>query len=173
MFIRYHSYLEEGMSITYEDIRQQRAQLINHYEERRAYLQKAAYKLRAEYEDSLCLPAESWSDSKGEEHPYVMVGILDGIGQFQKTPLPTVALDDDYALPFVIATVVDDSSIGGGGQYIVNIRMWSENDMLRVEVGKGQKVFIISNPDEKGVYVEVCSAIKQLIMAGFTDPRLF
>lgn len=161
------------MSITYEDIRQQRAQLHNHYEERRARLQKAAYKLKAEYEESLMLPAYTWTDAKGAEHPYVLVGILDERSSFKKSPLPTVALDEDYALPFAIATVVDDSPIGGGGQYIINVRMWSENGMLRVGVGNGQFTFIIASPDEKGAYAEVSSAIKQLIMAGFTEPRLF
>ncbi|MEQ1964324.1 hypothetical protein ABLB69_14385 [Xenorhabdus khoisanae] len=160
------------MSITYEDIRIQRANLGNKYQLRKSTLINYGHKLVNEYQGSLSLPNNVWRDSSGEDRSYVSIGIVDEKGQFQKKPLAALTLNEDHKLEFKIATTVDDSPLAGGDLHAVSISMWIINGNLHVDVGNGQKEFIVSSPDEIGSFFEVCSAIKQLIMMSFIDSRL-
>ncbi|MEX0445239.1 hypothetical protein [Xenorhabdus sp. SGI246] len=172
MLIRNNELLEKGVTITFEAIKKQRAKLINKYEIRKAELQKYGYKLTSEYRDSLSLPNETWRDSEGDEYSYVSIGTVDEKGNFHKKPLASFILNEDYELKFAIATTVDDTPLTGGDLYAVNISMWITDGNLHVDVGSGQKEFIIPFPLEENSFIEVCSAIKRLIMMGFTDSRL-
>ncbi|PHM61184.1 hypothetical protein [Xenorhabdus ishibashii] len=172
MLIRNNELMEKGMSITYEDIKKQRANLESKYRLRKAELQKYGHKLVHEYCASLSLTNSVWRDSEGDEYSYVSIGSVDEKGKFHKKPLESLSLSENYELKFKIATTVDDSPLTGGDLHAVSISMWIINGNLHVDVGGGQKEFIISSPSEEGVFIEVCSAIKQLIIMSFTDSRL-
>lgn len=172
MYIPNRSYLESGMQITYEDIQRQRVKLDQQYEDRRTKLQQDAYKLAEEYKESLSLPKETWVDSSGTDRPYVMLGTINDKGLFQRASLSSIRLDESYALNFKIATIVDDSRLSGGSQYLISISMQYNDGRLCVVVGKDSTVIIVSSPDQASAFHEVCAAIKQLIMIGFTDSRL-
>ncbi|CDH26409.1 hypothetical protein [Xenorhabdus bovienii] len=172
MLIRNNELMEKGMSITYEDIKKQRANLESKYRLRKANLQSNGIKLIKEYRDSLSLPNDVWRDSEGEDRGYISIGIFDDKGQFQEKVWPLLALDNDYKLKFKVATVVDDSPLTGGERHVVSISMWIIDGNLHVDVGSGQNEFIIPSPSEDNAFIEVCTAMKQLLMMSVTDSRL-
>ncbi len=171
MFIRKNN-TELEMSITYQDIQYQNQTLQKKYQERRALLWGNAQKLVNEYIGSLSLPAENWTDRKGQTRRYVTIGEINEQGLFQQTPFAAIDLDESLALVFKISTVIDDSPIDGGDYYLLTVSMWYESGRLHVKVGKDKSAIIVTSPDEDGAYYEVCSSLKQLLMSGFVDPRL-
>lgn len=160
------------MSITFNDIQQGRKILQRKYQERKALLQERARDLFVQYEASLELPSERWRDANGIERWYVATGEMDQSKQFLQRSIVSFNLSNDYELTFAIATVVDDSPISGGSHYVVHVSLWMDKGRLHVDIGKGKKEVIVANPDEPGAFYEVCSAIKELVMFGITDPRL-
>lgn len=172
MLIRNFDYMEKAMSISYDDIRQQRAKLDLQYEKRRKLLQDYGYKLTTQFRDSLSLPSQTWADSVGNERPYISIGNVNDAGRFQKGSLAATNLNDDHALTFKISTVLDDSPLSGGQHYLISIAMWYENGTLFVDVGNGKKKIAVSSPDEDLAFSEVCAVMKQLIMDSLTDLRL-
>lgn len=168
MFVRVNN-MESAMGITYSDIQQQRHLLQNKYDLRRSELQQHGFKLINEYRASLELDRNTWIDTSGAEHAYVRSGEIDDAGKFKAKPLAAFDLDRDYKLKFKISTAVDDVS---GSYYLVTAALWKEEGRLYVEVGAGGKVIIVATPSEDGAFYEVSSAIKQIIISSFTDPRL-
>jgi len=171
MFIR-TNILEKRMSITYADIKRKCNELEMKRETRLDFLRRCANTLANEFKASLELPATTWRDASGVEHPYVRMGDINDKGDFDRKPTPGFRLDDNLALTFMLSTVIDDSPFTGGPHYLVTVSLKVIDGRLVVDLGRGKKQVIVSSPEEDGAYMEVCEAIKQLILMGFTDPRL-
>ncbi|MDK9356735.1 hypothetical protein [Lelliottia wanjuensis] len=164
--------MENAMSITFNEIQQNRQIVQRKYQERRTWLQEEGWKLYQEYIVSLSLPSTTWKDSNGVERQYVSIGDMNDKGLFQPMPLAALSLTDDYKLKFKISTVVDDSPVTGGAHYLVSIAMWKADGRLHVNVGDGKVEVVVASPDETGAFYEVSNAIKELILSGFKDSRL-
>lgn len=160
------------MSITYEDIKNQRIKLDQLYSKRQRKLQDLAYKLVGEYRESLSLPSEVWRDANKVERAYVTIGSINDKGNYQQGSINTVRLDNEYKVKFVVSTVVDDNPLTGGQHYLLTIAMWYENGEVVVDVSKGLKQIIVSSPDQEYAFTEACDAMKQVLLSGLTDPRL-
>lgn len=172
MLIRNFDYLEKAMSISYDDIRKQRAKLDDQYQKRRKLLQDLGYKLTSEFRESLSLPSPTFADNSGNERPYVSIGLVNEQGRFQKTSLASINLDDQLALNFKISTVIDDSPLSGAPFHVLTISMWYENGTLLVDVAKGQKRLMVSGPLEDMAFSEVCAVMKEIVLSAVTDARL-
>ncbi|AIU88321.1 hypothetical protein [Pectobacterium odoriferum] len=169
MLIRLN-HLEKGMHVTYQDIQQQYLLTKKRHGERRAKLHQDAYSLVAEYKDSLALKSDTWRNSQADDNPYVTTGILSK-GEYQRKPISSFDIDESLSLKFVIATVIDDS-IMGGSYYLIDISMRYENGLLIVDIGAGKEEIIVADPGKDGGYYAVCSCIKQLVLSGLIDHRL-
>ena len=141
-------HMEKAIHITFKNIQQRYKELQDKYSDRKFELQEFARKLVAEYIDSLSLPSDSWMDSNQVPHPYVGVGQYNDKGLFQQMPFAGFDLDKEYRLNFKISTVVDDSSFGGGSNYIVSVAMWKTSGRLHVELADGKKTILVSDPAE-------------------------
>jgi len=172
MLIRNFDYMEKWMSITYEDIRKQRYKLDELYSKRQRKLQDLAHKLVREYKDSLSLPSDVWTDSKGVERPYVTVGTVNDKGNYQQGSVNTAKLDEDYKINFVISTVIDDSPFDGGQHYLLSISMSYRDGDLIVGVANEMKKIIVSSPESELAFAQVCGVMKQVLISALTDPRL-
>ncbi|EJB8473920.1 hypothetical protein MW376_004073 [Citrobacter freundii] len=171
MFIRNNS-LEKRMSITYADIQRKSAELEMKRETRQDFLRQCAIALSNEFKKSLSLPSDTWTDANGVDHPYIRIGDMNDKGVFERRPTAAFKLDDDLALSFMLSTVIDDTPYNGGPYYLVTVKLYVDGGRLVVDIGRGKKQVIVSSTDEDGAYFEVCEAIKEIIMMGFTDSRL-
>lgn len=172
MLIRDRSIMEKAMSITFDDIRLASTRLETQHQERKDFLVDMGYKLVREYTGSLSLPSPYWKDSNNTDRPYVYVGFVNAKDLFQNAPLPSLNLDDDYALSFKVATVVNDSPLSGGPHYLLSIKISCNDGRLLVDVANGMKKFTISSFKEDGCFYEVTAAMKQIIVSALTDDRL-
>lgn len=157
--------LEKGMETTFSDLKAKHLKLIEAQWKLRDHLQDMAGKLVQEYIESLCLPAETWSDSQGHKYPYVELGVWKEPSKFEVTPLPRIGVDKDYKLNFVIATTLDDNSMTGGYRHGVSVSLWYENVFLYASVGTGDDIVHFQVSPKAGGFFEVCAAIKALINA--------
>lgn len=160
------------MSISYADIKRKCIELEMKRETRQEFLRRCANSLANEFKASLGLPASTWFDANGVEHPYVRIGEMNDKGNFERKPIPGFRLDENLALTFMLSTVIDDSPYTGGPHYLVTVSMKVVNGQLVADLGRGKKQIIVTSPEEDGAYMEVCEGIKELIIMGFTDPRL-
>lgn len=160
------------MHITFKDIQQRHNELQAKFSHRKSELQESANKLVYEYVDSLSLPSETWIDANKVRRPYVCVGKINEKGLFQQMPIAGFDLDNEYRLNFKISTVVDDSEYDGGSDRLVSVSMWKSNGRLNVELAGGKKSFLVSDPSDNNAFFEVCRGIKELVIAGVTDPSL-
>jgi hypothetical protein len=163
---------DNAMHITFKDIRQRHKDLQDKFSVRQFELQECARKLVSEYIDSLSLPSEVWIDANKVPHPYVAVGLHNDKGLFQQMPFSGLRLDKEYKLKFKISTTVDDSEYGGGSYHLVAVAMWKENGRLKVDLSEGKKNILVPDPEENRAFVEVCVAMKEIVISGCTDPRL-
>ncbi|PXW49740.1 hypothetical protein DFO55_13714 [Grimontella sp. AG753] len=166
------NHVERAMDITFNDIQQRHKELQDKYSDRKFELQELGRKLVVEYIDSLSLPSQMWIDASKVQRQYVTIGEYNDKKLFEQKPIAGFNLDNDYKLKFKISTVIDDSEYGGGAYYLVSVALWKDSGRIHVDIGDGKKTVLVPNPEEEGAFIEVCSTIKQLILSGFTDPRL-
>ncbi len=171
MFIQNNT-LEKRMSITYADIQRKSVELEMKRETRQNFLRQCANSLANEFKKSLSLPSDTWKDASGVDHPYVRIGDINDKGTFERRPTAAFRLDDELALSFMISTVIDDAPYNGGPHYLVTVKLCVDGGRVVADIGRGKKQVIVYSPEVEGGYLDVCEAIKEVIMMGFTDPRL-
>ncbi len=156
------------MSLTHSDLKKKYSELQDKVWQRRDRLQEVAVQLLQEYESSLALLNETWTDSDGNEKPYVSLVEQDLDGNYQEKLSTQLEVDGNYKCNFAIGTVIDDSRLSGGGRYVVSICMWYEQGLLSVQVGSGgtAKTFKVSRGEGEGCFRDVSAATKALIDMG-------
>lgn len=163
MLIPFNNCLVNSMEMTFNDLKVKHLKLIETQWQLRERLQDKAGDLLREYAESLSLPAGSWTDSRGKEHPYVEIGVWSAPGKFEVTPLPRLQMDENYSLNFVVATTLDDSPMTGGHRQGVSVSLRYEHVCLHVSIGSGDDTVHLQVSPKPGGFFEVCAAIKQLI----------
>lgn len=163
MFIQCLTEMDEIMSVTFNDIKAKNKKLTERLWELREKLQNEAARLVSEYSDSLSLTNDVWRNSRGEDRPYIQIGIMDNDKKFTPEHVARLRLDEDYYLRFVLATTVDDTPLTGGQIYCVSIALWHDNFWLNASVGSGQAQTTFRVSERPGGFSETCTAIKSLI----------
>lgn len=148
--------------IIYTDIKNTFSLLSVKTRERTLELRKEAVELVKEYEKSLMLETDFWVDSKGMQHPYVDEGVDDN-GTFNSRPVAAARLDNDYALNFVLKTIVDDSIRGGSAMH-VNVKMKYINNTLLVCIGEDAELLHVIADNVPGRFNEVTERIKETVI---------
>ncbi|HHQ6593934.1 TPA: hypothetical protein ACSTLU_000138 [Serratia fonticola] len=156
------------MTLSYQDLCDQRGKMEEKYQQRKAQLQSDGVALITEYKKSLRLPQDAWFEN-GREMPHVRTGLFNDSGLFERRPVQGTPLNDNNRLVFNIATVIDKRAPGGEWVY-TSISMWYADTYLNVMVS-GQTIVVPFGEQESRFY-EVCSAIKQSIFNDLSDPDL-
>ncbi|HCL5312117.1 TPA: hypothetical protein N2G38_004491 [Salmonella enterica] len=175
MLISNKSYLDKSVEkpLTFSDLKECHLELFSTCREFRSKLRAMAQQLLNEYIQSLSLPADNWTDCKGEARPYVETGVWASRDEYDFKPAPIAELqvnDYSYELKFVVSTVLNDHPVTGGFSHGVNIILWYEKDILNVLVGSGENAtrFYVSPQDN---FHEVTSAIKLMIQLDMDSTR--
>ena len=160
------------MKITHADIKKSQKTLSEKITARQNELQEVARQIFYNYVDSLALPAETWIDHNGMPRAYVTTGELNDKGLFQARPIAAFQMDKEYKLNFLISTVVDDSRTNGGPHYLISVSINKEAGAYNIDIGKSKRNVVIRDPEDVKEMSLVSDAIKEVILLGFTDPRL-
>ncbi|HDM8093494.1 TPA: hypothetical protein PXN44_004393 [Yersinia enterocolitica] len=171
MLVRIANDWEQGMTITYADIKQQKIKLDEGRQARRVKLQRDVGNLMNAYRDSLSLEYPQWFDKGDVARPYVTVGFFNDNKRYEKTSIASLQLDKEHKISFLISTVVDDSPTKGD-HYIISVSLYYNAGVLIAEIGDGQCNISVANPDAEDGFTEVIEEIKQLIITGLTDHSL-
>ncbi len=165
MQIPFKSCLENGMELTFKDLKEKRTKLVEAQWKLQDKLQDKASELLREYSDSLGLASREWTGSDGTRWPYVDIGIWEEKGKFFPVLIRQLNMDSHYHLNFVIATTLDDSPLTGGYRHGISISLWYESSSFYAEVGSGDDVARFAVSSQPGGFYQVCNAIKALISA--------
>ncbi|MDE9552772.1 hypothetical protein [Xenorhabdus bovienii] len=153
------------MTITYKDIRERKLDIEKERNARISPIYSAASALVDEYKESLELGSDTWADIRGISHPYVVIGIVNEEGEFQKKPLTEIKLTPECRLNFTISTVTDDSPEGGDTVLVGVTLFFDSNHVVNAKVGN-QTIYI---RDDR---TDVCNVIKGDVMRMIDNPEL-
>jgi len=171
MLIRDRSIMEKAMSITYEDIRAKRRELVSKYEDRKSKLHAWGYELVKQFRGSLDLPSESWIDGKGSARSYLTVGYINNKNLFQYSPLAAMQLDENFALNFVLDFVIDDNPLEEQSVWL-KVSMNYNDGTLEVDLENGKKIIKVASPSEPDAFAEVSASLKQIVINFLSESRL-
>ncbi|RUT64259.1 hypothetical protein CKG00_18000 [Morganella morganii] len=171
MYIPNTTYLEKGMLITYDDIKEAQLRLDEKVRERAGKLQHYIEKLTVEYGGSLRVPGDPWLTGKGLLSDFVKVGVRKN-GVFEEMPLSMLSMDSLRDIHFSLCTVIDSGDVEGKALYVVDMSISMNDGKVCFCVAGHAKEITIWMPDSTGAFHEVCAVVKSIIMKGLKDPRL-
>lgn len=149
--------------ITYNDIKAKQAEI---RKAQKAYVQKlrdVAKWLVDAYIKSLQLPKEQWSDSEGNQRPYVYIK-CDG---FECRP-EDLKIDLCTGAYFELCTVVDDDPREAKGEKVsVSVNSADNGEIEIIVRGYENKTFSAVDSDEK--INNICEFIKDSILMSMND----
>lgn len=151
------------MTVTYKEIRERQEQLNTTRNERINRVISEAVTLVKMYVESLQLENSTWKDIQGVEQPYVFTGVMSN-GEFTKTPLTDIEVDNNYGLDFYVCTVTDDSPRGGQSS-MLNIYLYIEGGVVKVGLPDSGKTI----PVIDGNCTQVCDAMKDHVLMSIRD----
>lgn len=150
------------MTITYADIRKKKKEIDSKRIDSSNKVTQLAEKLVNEYQKSLNLPSETWSDIQGGVNKYVMVGIYNEGFNFREQSLYSIPVIDYKSIEFDIATVVDDTP-RGGDFVVIHICLTVNDDETITVMLPSASDFITVRGDK---WDEACNKIKDATYLG-------
>ena len=171
MYIPNTTYLEKGMSITYDDIKEAQWLRDKKIRERSDKLRRYIEKLTVEYGGSLRVPGDPWLTGKGMLSDFVKVGVIQN-GDFEETPISMLSMNKHREIHFSLCTVIDNGDVEGKALYVVDMSVSMQgNDVCFRAAGHSREI-LVGMPDSSGAFHEVCAVAKAIIMKGLADPLL-